>query len=114
MNRLEKLSENAPDLSFELPDGTSVVRLGLIVTLYFKDGYTLQCKQAVMQCFARFKEEFGQHLKGQFDHRYKKLTDASLDKKLPKFSRRPQTNNTSGISAVPLQPMRPANIVYLR
>ncbi|MFJ5237734.1 type VI immunity family protein [Pseudomonas neuropathica] len=85
MNRLEKLSENAPDLSFELPDGTSVVRLGLIVTLYFKDGYTLQCKQAVMQCFARFKEEFGQHLKGQFDHRYKKLTDASFDKKTSKI-----------------------------
>ncbi|WP_247842291.1 type VI immunity family protein [Pseudomonas sp. MWU12-3103b] len=85
MNTLEKLTERAPDLMFELPDGTPVVRLGLIVTLYFKEGYTLQSKQAVMQCFARFKEEFGQHLKGQFDDRYKKLTDASFDKKISKI-----------------------------
>ena len=75
MNTLEKLSEQAPDLTFELPDNTPVVRLGLIATLYFKEGYSLQSKRNVMQCFTRFKEEFGQHLKGQFDDRYKKLTD---------------------------------------
>lgn len=84
MNTLEQLTKRAPDLMFDLPDGTPVVRLGLIVTLYFKEGYTLQSKQAVMQCFARFKEEFGQHLKGQFDDRYKKLTDASFNKKTSK------------------------------
>jgi hypothetical protein len=77
---LNKLSEQSANLTFELPDNTPVVRLGLIATLYFKEGYSLQSKCYVMQCFTRFKEEFGQHLKGQFDDRYKKLTDSGFSK----------------------------------
>ena len=57
MNALEKLTEQAPGLTFELPDGTPVIKLGLIATLYFKEGYTPQSKQAVTQCFERFKED---------------------------------------------------------
>lgn len=82
MNALEKLTEQAPGLTFELPDGTPVIKLGLIATLYFKEGYTPQSKLAVTQCYERFKEEFGQHLKGQYDGRYKKLTDVSFNKKI--------------------------------
>ena len=77
---LNNLSEQSANLTFELPDNTPVVRLGLIATLYFKEGYSLQSKRNVMQCFTRFKEEFGQHLKGQFDDRYKKLTDSGFSK----------------------------------
>ncbi|MGR6740009.1 type VI immunity family protein [Pseudomonas chlororaphis] len=80
MNTLEKLIYQAPNLTFELPDNTPVVRLGLIATVYFKEGYLLESKKRVMECFDRFKEEFGQYLKGQFDGRYKKLTDDSFKK----------------------------------
>lgn len=80
MNALEKLKERAPDLEFELPDGTPVVKLGLIVTLYFKEGYTAKSKQKVMECFGRFNEEFGSHLKGHYFQRYKKLTSSSVEK----------------------------------
>ena len=80
MNALERLAQRAPNLEFELPDDTPVVKLGLIVTLYFKEGYTLEIKQRVMACFERFHEEFGAHLKGQFQERYKKLTPASFEK----------------------------------
>ncbi|AZE48867.1 hypothetical protein C4K04_3195 [Pseudomonas chlororaphis] len=85
MDTLEKLTEQAPDLTFELPDNTPVVRLGLIVTVYFKEGYLLDSKKKVMECFTRFKDEFGQHLKGQFDEHYKKLTDDSFKKTTAKI-----------------------------
>lgn len=80
MNALEKLAEQAPELEFELPDGTPVVKLGLIVTLYYKEGYTAESKQRVMECFKRFYDEFGSHLKGQFHDRFKKLNAASFEK----------------------------------
>ncbi|POA46993.1 hypothetical protein C1893_17680 [Pseudomonas sp. MPR-ANC1] len=85
MNSLEKLTERASDLTFELPDSTPVIRLGLIATFYFKEGYLRQSKEAVMQCFARFKEEFGQHLKGQFDNRYKRLNGTNFNNKTSKI-----------------------------
>lgn len=80
MNALEKLVERAPDLAFELPDGTPVVRLGLIVTLYFKEGYTLEAKLKIDECFARFYEEFQPHLKCQVFRRHRKLTQDSFAK----------------------------------
>lgn len=80
MTALEKLAERAPDLAFELPDGTPVVKLGLIATLYFKEGYTLDTKRKIDECFARFYDEFQPHLKRMVFRRPKKLTQASFAK----------------------------------
>lgn len=80
MNALEKLKERAPDLEFELPDGMPVVKLGLIVTLYFKEGYTSESKRKVVECFERFYEEFKIHLKWQAGERYHKLTPERFEK----------------------------------
>lgn len=85
MNTIEKLTHYAPDLAFELPHNTPVVRLGLIATVYFKEGYLLESKKRVMECFDRFKEEFDPHLKGQFDGRYSKLTNENFKKRLLRF-----------------------------
>lgn len=80
MNPLQILSDQAPNLAFELPDSTPVIGLGLIATVYFKEGYLLESKTKVIECFDRFKEEFGQHLKGQFNGQYNKLTNDSFKK----------------------------------
>lgn len=80
MNALEKLKERAPDLEFELPDGTPVVKLGLIVTLYFKEGYTTESKKKVVECFERFYKEFVGQLRGQYFERYKKITSTNYEK----------------------------------
>lgn len=80
MNALEKLHERAPDLELELQDGTPVVNLGLIVTLYFKEGYTTELKQKVVECFERFYREFKPQLKWHVYRRDKKLTDSSFQK----------------------------------
>jgi len=80
MNALERLQERAPDLEFELPDGTPVVKLGLIATFYFKDGYTVASKQRIAQCFERFHEEFKAYLKWQGGERFHKLTPSRFEK----------------------------------
>jgi len=80
MNALEKLTERAPDLEFELPDGIPVVKLGLIVTLYFKDGYTAETKRALDECFTRYYEEFQTQLKSMVFRRHKKLTPDNFSK----------------------------------
>lgn len=80
MSSLDKLVANAPDLEFELPDGSSVVKLGLIITLYFKEGYSLEKKQKIDECFAKFYESFRSHLKTMSYRRFKKLTEAGFKK----------------------------------
>lgn len=80
MNTLEKLEQQAPDLAFELSDGKPVVRLGLILTLYFKRGYTSDTKENVLACFRRFYEEYQTQLKCLVYGRHQKLTSANFEK----------------------------------
>jgi Protein of unknown function (DUF3396) len=80
MNTLETLEKKAPDLEFELPDGMSVVKLGLILTLYFKEGYTSKVKQKIIECFIRFYDEFQPQLKCLIYQRHKKLTPTAFAK----------------------------------
>ncbi len=44
-------------------DGLAVSRLGISITLFFKQGYTLEKKQCILACYRRFREEFGAHLR---------------------------------------------------
>lgn len=85
MNKLKKLVENAPDLSFELADGTSVVRLGVIATVYFKEGYTAEKKLKIIECFRKFHDEFGTNLNGLLQDSYKTLTSTTLEKAITKI-----------------------------
>ncbi|AKH62156.1 MULTISPECIES: DUF3396 domain-containing protein [Photorhabdus] len=44
-------------------DGLTVSRLGISITLFFKQGYTQEKKQRILTCYRRFREEFGTHLR---------------------------------------------------
>ncbi|KGM26036.1 hypothetical protein KS18_22625 [Photorhabdus luminescens] len=44
-------------------DGLTVSRLGISITLFFKQGYTPEKKQRILACYRRFREEFGTHLR---------------------------------------------------
>ncbi|MBS9426428.1 DUF3396 domain-containing protein [Photorhabdus caribbeanensis] len=48
---------------FSNADGLTVSRLGLSITLFFKQGYTPEKKQRILACYRRFREEFGTHLR---------------------------------------------------
>lgn len=76
---LKKLEQQASDLSLESSDGTEVVRLGLIATLYFKNGYTSHTKQKIAACFTRFHEEFKPHLNGMVYQRRVKLNNLNFN-----------------------------------
>lgn len=86
-DKIKNLENRAEDLSFELSDGTPVVKLGVIATLYFKGGYTTDVKIAVMDCFRAFYQEFGVHLKGQIKDKHSKLTPQNFEKTVEKIIR---------------------------
>ncbi|OCA55578.1 DUF3396 domain-containing protein [Photorhabdus namnaonensis] len=48
---------------FSNADELTVSRLGLSITLFFKQGYTQEKKQRILACYRRFREEFGTHLR---------------------------------------------------
>nr|WP_315448369.1 type VI immunity family protein [uncultured Pseudomonas sp.] len=84
-DKMKNLKNHAADLSFELPDGTPVIKLGMIVTLYFKEGYTAEKKLKIIDCFRKFNDEFGVHLNGLLQDSYKKPTLESLEKAFTKI-----------------------------
>jgi len=69
---LKNLIDQAPDLTIEQPDGTQAIKLGLIATIYFKNGYSLEKKKKIDECFTRFHEEFEPLLKTMVYRRRKK------------------------------------------
>jgi hypothetical protein len=87
MNTLENLLATAPNLAFELPSGMSVVKLGVIATIYFKQSYTTAKKLKVMECYRAFYEEFGMHLKGHIQDGYQKLTPANFEKTVARIAK---------------------------
>ncbi|WP_387466923.1 type VI immunity family protein, partial [Photorhabdus sp. RM323S] len=44
-------------------DGLTVSRLGISITLFFKQGYTPEKKQRILACYCRFREEFSTYLR---------------------------------------------------
>ncbi|WP_445497967.1 DUF3396 domain-containing protein [Photorhabdus sp. SF281] len=57
-------------------DGLTVSRLGISITLFFKQGYTLEKKQRILACYRRFREEFGTQLRFH-SHSLKRLSKYS-------------------------------------
>lgn len=47
-------------------DGLVLAKLGLICTVYFRNGGQRETGYKVLGCFDRFVEQFGEHLQGQF------------------------------------------------
>jgi len=75
LNRLERQSERiAVDSALGMP----IVRLGLITTLYFRQGHTPDVKRRVEACFTRFYETFKPMLKWQLYKRMRRLTPSGF------------------------------------
>lgn len=81
MDRLLKaLNEQAHNLTIEQSDALPKVKLGLIATLYFNEGYSHEKKNKIDECFAKFYEEFESQLKTMIYRRRKKLTKDNFTK----------------------------------
>ena len=75
---LDRLDRQARDISVDAPCGVPVVRLGLITTLYFKQGHTPELKKRVEACFVRFYATFKPALKWQLYKRMRRLTPSGF------------------------------------
>ncbi|WP_420875362.1 hypothetical protein [Photorhabdus aegyptia] len=53
-----QLKSQLTSFLFSNADGLTVSRLGISITLFFKQGYTLEKKQCILACYRRFREEF--------------------------------------------------------
>ncbi|NHB89380.1 DUF3396 domain-containing protein [Photorhabdus tasmaniensis] len=58
-----QLRSQLPSFLFINGDELTVSRLGLSITLFFKQGYTQEKKQHILACYRRFREEFGTQLR---------------------------------------------------
>ncbi|EJE5205594.1 DUF3396 domain-containing protein, partial [Salmonella enterica] len=52
-----------PEASVKYKDGSPAVNLGLIITVFFKDGHTPEVRRRMVECVDRFYAEFKPHLK---------------------------------------------------
>ncbi|MFS7158594.1 MULTISPECIES: type VI immunity family protein [Serratia] len=56
------LEQRVPEFTFTDNNDVVVSRLGLSITLFFKQGYTLEKREKILACFSRFRDEFATHL----------------------------------------------------
>ncbi|KVN85725.1 type VI immunity family protein [Burkholderia ubonensis] len=64
---LQALSRYQEDLSVRLADNSMGILPGVIGTVFFERGSQPEVRQAILDCFDRFTEMFGEHLKGGKD-----------------------------------------------
>jgi Protein of unknown function (DUF3396) len=71
---LNRLADGAANLMIDAADGDPCVSLGLITTLYFKQGHTTQTKWRLDECFVRFRKEFQREIKWLLHKTVRKIT----------------------------------------
>ncbi|MBY4871348.1 DUF3396 domain-containing protein [Burkholderia sp. Bp9017] len=71
---LQALSRYQEDLSVRLADNSMGVLPGVIGTVFFDRGSQPEVRQAILSCFDRFDEVFGEHLRGGKDADLGKFT----------------------------------------
>ncbi len=60
LNYIEKW---LPEVSVKYKDGSPAVNLGLIITVFFKDGHTPEVRRKMVECVDRYYNEFKPYLK---------------------------------------------------
>ncbi|CNK34301.1 Uncharacterized protein conserved in bacteria [Yersinia pseudotuberculosis] len=69
-----------PEASVKYKDGSPAVNLGLIITVFFKDGHTAYVRQKMVECVDRFYAEFKPHLKKHVTHNWVGITENNYKK----------------------------------
>ncbi|CAM2145245.1 type VI immunity family protein [Paraburkholderia tropica] len=79
----QAFSRYGEELSIRLENGSMGMLPGLVGTIYFERGALPDGRQAILECFDRFADMFGEHLKGGKDSdegRFTKRTAAGVEK----------------------------------
>ncbi|HFO8183342.1 TPA: type VI immunity family protein, partial [Escherichia coli] len=78
LNYIEKW---LPEASVKYKDGSPAVNLGLIITVFFKDGHTPEVRRRMVECVDRFYGEFKPWLKKTITKNWVGITDNNYAKK---------------------------------
>lgn len=69
-----------PEATVNYKDGGPAVGLGLIITVFFRDGHLPEVRRKMVECVDRFYAEFGTHLKKQMTERWSGITEKNYAK----------------------------------
>ncbi|EOW1326916.1 DUF3396 domain-containing protein [Klebsiella aerogenes] len=64
-----------PEATVNYKEGGPAVGLGLIITVFFRDGHRPEVRRRMVECVDRFYAEFGTHLKKQMTERWSGITE---------------------------------------
>lgn len=78
LNYIEKW---LPEASVKYKDGSPAVNLGLIITVFFKNGHTPDVRRKMVECVDRYYEEFKLYLKKTMAPKWVGITDKNYQKK---------------------------------
>ncbi|EXU74195.1 DUF3396 domain-containing protein [Erwinia mallotivora] len=83
LNYIEKW---LPEASVKYKDGSQAVNLGLIITIFFKDGHLPKVRQKMVECVDRFYSECKPHLKKTvYKKKWVGITENNYQKKRQKI-----------------------------
>ncbi|MDB6145650.1 MAG: hypothetical protein JWP80_4694 [Pseudomonas sp.] len=75
---LNRLADRAANMMINATDGDPLVRLGLITTLYFKQGHTAEIKRRIDECFVRFRKDFRREINWLLHKSLRKITSGNF------------------------------------
>ncbi|WP_373224941.1 DUF3396 domain-containing protein [Enterobacter cloacae complex sp. ESBL7] len=77
---LTYLDKWLPDASVRYRDGSPAINLGLIITVFFKDGHTAAVRRKMVECVDRYYGEFKPHLKKTMLSKWVGITEKNYQK----------------------------------
>ncbi|AWH29594.1 type VI immunity family protein [Stenotrophomonas sp. YAU14A_MKIMI4_1] len=86
MSCIDDIEREIDKIELRNAKGRPVIRLGLIATLYFRNGQQPAARKKVAACFSEFYAEFGDVLRGMVYGRRGRLTPEKLQGVLERFS----------------------------
>lgn len=78
---LDYIEKWLPEASVKYKDGSPAVNLGLIITVFFKDGHTSVVRRKMVECVDKFFGEFKSQLKKTLTTKWVGITDNNYAKK---------------------------------
>jgi len=74
-----------PEASVKYKAGSQAVNLGLIITVFFKDGHTAEVRRKMVECVDRYYDEFKPYLKKTLARKWVSITDKNYKRNRQEF-----------------------------
>jgi hypothetical protein len=78
---LDYIEKWLPEASVKYKDGSQAVNLGIIITVFFKDGHLPEVRRKMVECVDRFYDQFKPYLKKTLAPKWVSITEKNYQKK---------------------------------